>query len=284
MTLWSNINIWQCQEATSMYDTMNSHQCMTLWGQSNVWHCKEATSRNDTTKSCQCMTLWGYIKVRHDGEVHQGMILWYHTNVWHCEVTLRYDTVGKLYQSTILQGHIQIRHCEDAATSRLGTMRKLYEATSRDVTLNREHVPMVLCGHIKVHPGMILWRPQQSMTLSVHSKVWYCDITICWILQFQVSGSPKWQSTEHMTLLHKKQITDIKFCLISSLTQKTPNGILDRLIKKVNQKANLWRCPMPDAHPMPACPDTTTLKDGFLKNLSKNGSFGHSFGWLYSRT
>ena len=44
--------------------------------------------------------------------------------------------------------------------------------------------------------------------------------------------------------------------LYKTFTRRTPNGIMDGFIRKVNQKVNL---------PDDACPDLAILKDGFLK-------------------
>ena len=47
-------------------------------------------------------------------------------------------------------------------------------------------------------------------------------------------------------------------------TRKMPNSIINVFFKKFNQKANLGRCPMPEA-----CSDIPILKVEFWKNLSK---------------
>ena len=43
---------------------------------------------------------------------------------------------------------------------------------------------------------------------------------------------------------------------------------MDMFFKKVNQKVNLGRRPMPDTRRLPARPDIAILKDGFFKNPS----------------
>ena len=49
----------------------------------------------------------------------------------------------------------------------------------------------------------------------------------------------------------------IRNSLKKTFTRRTPNGIMDGFIRKVNQKINL---------PDDACPDFAFLKHGFLKS------------------
>ena len=59
-----------------------------------------------------------------------------------------------------------------------------------------------------------------------------------------------------------------------TVIRKTPNGVMDRFFKKVNQKVNFGR------RQTPACPDIAILKDEVLKIPSKNQFWLHKLSAL----